>query len=136
MASSSTQVLAKALKLSAVLVVAVAALCSLVGYLIVGIDGVLTALLGAAIALVFTSMTLLSVLFGARLPLGGFYGLVLGGWLLKVVLFAVLLAALQRMEFIHGLTLFFAIVISVLGSLGIDSWVVLRSRIPTIDSRD
>ncbi len=136
MASSSTQVLAKALKLSAVLVVAVAALCSLVGYLIVGIDGVLTALLGAAIALVFTSMTLLSVLFGARLPLGGFYGLVLGGWLLKVVLFAVLLAALQRMEFIHGPTLFFAIVLSVLGSLGIDSWVVLRSRIPTIDSRD
>lgn len=136
MASSSTQVLAKALKLSAVLVVSVAALCSLVGYLIVGIDGVLTALLGAAIALVFTSMTLLSVLFGARLPLGGFYGLVLGGWLLKVVLFAVLLAALQRMEFIHGPTLFFAIVISVLGSLGIDSWVVLRSRIPTIDSRD
>ncbi len=136
MASSSTQVLAKALKLSAVLVVAVAALCSLVGYLIVGIDGVLTALLGAAIALVFTSMTLLSVLFGARLPLGGFYGLVLGGWLIKVVLFAVLLAALQRMEFIHGPTLFFAIVISVLGSLGIDSWVVLRSRIPTIDSRD
>ena len=136
MANSSTQVLAKALKLSAVLVVAVAALCSLVGYLIVGIDGVLTALLGAAIALVFTSMTLLSVLFGARLPLGGFYGLVLGGWLLKVVLFAVLLAALQRMEFIHGPTLFFAIVLSVLGSLGIDSWVVLRSRIPTIDSRD
>jgi len=135
-ANSSTQVLAKALKLSAVLVVAVAALCSLVGYLIVGIDGVLTALLGAAIALVFTSMTLLSVLFGARLPLGGFYGLVLGGWLLKVVLFAVLLAALQRMEFIHGPTLFFAIVLSVLGSLGIDSWVVLRSRIPTIDSRD
>ncbi|MEY4327642.1 MAG: hypothetical protein RIR71_312 [Actinomycetota bacterium] len=136
MASSSTQVLAKALKLSAVLVVAVAALCSLVGFLIVGIDGVLTALLGAAIALVFTSMTLLSVLFGARLPLGGFYGLVLGGWLLKVVLFAVLLAALQRMDFIHGPTLFFAIVLSVLGSLGIDSWVVLRSRIPTIDSRD
>lgn len=136
MASSSTQVLAKALKLSAVLVVAVAALCSLAGYLIVGIDGVLTALLGAAIALVFTSMTLLSVLFGARLPLGGFYGLVLGGWLLKVVLFAVLLAALQRMDFIHGPTLFFAIVLSVLGSLGIDSWVVLRSRIPTIDSRD
>jgi hypothetical protein len=135
-ASSSTQVLAKALKLSAVLVVAVAALCSLVGFLIVGIDGVLTALLGAAIALVFTSMTLLSVLFGARLPLGGFYGLVLGGWLLKVVLFAVLLAALQRMDFIHGPTLFFAIVLSVLGSLGIDSWVVLRSRIPTIDSRD
>lgn len=136
MASSSTQVLAKALKLSAVLVVAVAALCSLVGFLIVGIEGVLTALLGAAIALVFTSMTLLSVLFGARLPLGGFYGLVLGGWLLKVVLFAVLLAALQRMDFIHGPTLFFAIVLSVLGSLGIDSWVVLRSRIPTIDSRD
>ena len=55
MASSSTQVFAKALKLSALLVVAVAAICSLVGYLLVGTDGVLTALLGAAIALVFGS---------------------------------------------------------------------------------
>ncbi len=136
MASSSTQVFAKALKLSALLVVSVGVVCSVVGYFLVGTDGVLTALLGAAIALVFTSMTILSVLFGARLPLGGFYGLVLGGWLLKVVLFGVLLAGLQRMDFIHGPTLFFAIVLSVLGSLGIDSWVVLRSQIPTIDSRD
>lgn len=136
MASSSTQVFAKALKLSALLVVSVAAICSIIGFLAVGIDGLWTALIGAAIALVFTSLTVLSVLFGARLPLGGFYGLVLGGWLLKIVLFALLMAALQRMDFIHGPTLFFAIVLSVLGSLSIDSWVVLRSRIPTIDSRD
>ena len=136
MASSSTQVFARALKLSALLVVSVAVICSIIGFLVVGIDGLWTALIGAAIALVFTSLTVLSVLFGARLPLGGFYGLVLGGWLLKIVLFAVLMAALQRMDFIHGPTLFFALVLSVLGSLGIDSWVVLRSRIPTIDSRD
>ncbi len=136
MASSSTQVFAKALKLSALLVVSVAVICSIIGYLVVGVDGLWTALIGSAIALVFTSLTVLSVLFGARLPLGGFYGLVLGGWLLKIVLFAVLMAALQRMDFIHGPTLFFAIVLSVLGSLSIDSWVVLRSRIPTIDSRD
>lgn len=136
MASSSTQVFGKALKLSALLVVSVAVICSIIGFLVVGIDGLWTALIGSAIALVFTSLTVLSVLFGARLPLGGFYGLVLGGWLLKIVLFAVLMAALQRMDFIDGPTLFFAIVLSVLGSLGIDSWVVLRSRIPTIDSRD
>jgi hypothetical protein len=135
-ASSSTQVFAKALKLSALLVVSVAVISSIIGYLVVGVDGLWTALIGSAIALVFTSLTVLSVLFGARLPLGGFYGLVLGGWLLKIVLFAVLMAALQRMDFIHGPTLFFAIVLSVLGSLSIDSWVVLRSRIPTIDSRD
>jgi len=135
-ASSSTQVFAKALKLSALLVISVAVICSIIGFLVVGVDGLWTALIGSVIALVFTSLTVLSVLFGARLPLGGFYGLVLGGWLLKIVLFAVLLAALQRMDFIHGPTLFFAIVLSVLGSLGIDSWVVLRSRIPTIDSRD
>jgi hypothetical protein len=135
-ASSSTQVFAKALKLSALLVVSVAVICSIIGYLVVGVDGLWTALIGSAIALVFTSLTVLSVLFGARLQLGGFYGLVLGGWLLKIVLFAVLMAALQRMDFIHGPTLFFAIVLSVLGSLSIDSWVVLRSRIPTIDSRD
>ena len=136
MASSSTQVFARALKLSALLVVSVAVICSLIGFLIVGIDGLWTALIGAAIALVFTSLTILSVLFGARLPLGGFYGLVLGGWLVKIVLFAILLGTLQRMDFIHGPTLFVAIVLGVLGSLGIDSWVVLRSRIPTVESRD
>ena len=136
MATSSTQVFAKALKFSALLVVSVAVICSIIGYLVVGIDGLWTALIGSVIALVFTSLTVLSVLFGARLPLGGFYGLVLGGWLIKIVLFALLMAALQRMDFIHGPTLFFAIVLSVLGSLSIDSWVVLRSRIPTIDSRD
>lgn len=136
MATSSSQVYIQALKLSAVLVLSVAVVCSLIGYLVVGRDGVLTALIGAVIALVFTSLTILSVFFGAKLPLGGFYGLVLGGWLVKVVLFAVLMAGLQRMEFLHGPTLFFAIVLSVLGSLGIDSWVVLRSRIPTVESRD
>jgi hypothetical protein len=111
-ASSSTQVFSKALKLSALLVVSVAVIGSLIGFLVVGVDGLWTALIGSAIALVFTSLTVLSVLFGARLPLGGFYGLVLGGWLLKIVLFAVLMAALQRMDFIHGPTLFFAIVLS------------------------
>lgn len=132
MASSSQQVLAKALKLSALLVFAVAAIGSGLGLVFAGSAGFFSGLVGSLIALAFTSLTILSVLIGSKLPLGGFYGLVLGGWLVKIILFAIAMGALQRAEFVHGPTLFFVIVASVLGGLGIDSWVVLRSRIPTI----
>lgn len=132
MASSSNQVLAKALRLSSLLVLSVAIIGGGMGLAFAGSNGMVSGLLGAAIALAFTSLTLLSVLFGARLPLGGFYGLVLGGWLIKIVLFAIAMAGLQRAEFVHGPTMFFVIVASVLGGLAIDSWVVLKSRIPTV----
>lgn len=132
MASSSSQVLGKALRFSSLLVLSVAVLGGISGFVFAGANGFVTALIGSSIALVFTSLTVLSVLFGAKLPLGGFYGLVLGGWLIKIILFAIGLGALQRVDFVHGPTLFFTIVVSVLGGLGIDSWVVLRSRIPTI----
>jgi hypothetical protein len=131
-ASSSREVFAKALKLSSLLVLGIAVLGSGLGYLFAATDGLFSGLIGSLIALAFTSMTILSVLFGSKLPLGGFYGLVLGGWLVKIILFAIAMGALQKADFVHGPTLFFVIVASVLGGLGIDSWVVLRSRVPTV----
>lgn len=132
MVSSASQVFLRALKYSAILVSVVLLVGSSAGLLLAGAEGFITAVVGSLIAFAFSALTLLSVWLGGKLPLGGFYGLVLGGWLAKILLFAIGLGALQRAEFVHGPTLFFAIVASVLGSLGIDSWVVLRSRIPTV----
>ncbi|MFM1950431.1 MAG: hypothetical protein RL418_118 [Actinomycetota bacterium] len=132
MANSSQALFAKALKLSILLVAAIVVIGSGLGWVFAGTDGFFSALLGGLIALVFTTLTILSVALGAKLPLGAFYGLVLGGWLIKIVLFAIAMGALQNADFVHGPTLFFAIVVSVLGGLGIDSWVVLRSRVSTI----
>ena len=85
-------------------------------------------------ALAFTALTALSVQFGAKLPLGGFFGLVMGGWLLKLVAFIAAIAVLKSAGWVNGPILFFAIVASVLGNLAIDAIVVFKSKIPTYQS--
>ena len=131
--NSAEQLFSRAVKLGALLALAIAGLGSLVSIFTVGMPGVYAALVGALISTTFSLMTILSVWLGSRLPLNGFYALVLGGWLLKVVLFGIVLAVLQGADNFSGPVFFFAIVAGVLGGLGIDSWLVLKSRIPTIN---
>jgi hypothetical protein len=121
------------LKQGTLLSAAIAAFGSAIGFLVAGDAGVNSALIGAAIALAFNALTALSIWAGSKLALGGFYALVLGGWLLKIVVFMILLATLKGATFIHGPTLFFTIVACVLGGLTIDSLAILRARIPAVD---
>lgn len=130
MLDSTASLYKRALGMSAILVVLIAGLGSGIGFLVAGVPGVASALIGSLVALGFSALTILSIWFGAKLPLAGFYGLVLGGWLIKVLLFAIVLAILQDADFISGPVFFFAVVASVLGGLGIDSWVVLKGRLP------
>jgi hypothetical protein len=134
MADSTASLFKKAMNLTGVLVLAIGLIGSAIGYLVAGTAGVMSALIGAFVAVAFSTPTILSIWFGAKLPLAGFYGLVLGGWLVKILLFAFALAALQDADFISGPVFFFAVVAAVLGGLAIDSWVVLKGRIP-IDSK-
>jgi len=124
----------KALRLSAILALAIALVGTVAGYFAAAEAGIFAALTGAAVSVVFGSMTTLSIWLGGKLPLNGFYGLVLGGWLLKIVLFAVLLFVLQGATNFSGPVFFFAVVASVLGNLAIDSWLVLTGKIPTINN--
>lgn len=132
--TSSRELFKKAIQLGGLLALLIAAIGSLVSIFTVGLPGVYASLAGAAISSAFSIMTIASVVVGARLPLNGFYALVLGGWLLKVVLFGVVLAVLQGAQNFSGPVFFFAIVAGVLGGLAIDSWLVLKSRIPTVES--
>jgi 4-amino-4-deoxy-L-arabinose transferase-like glycosyltransferase len=54
---------------------------------------------------------------------------VLGGWILKMVLFIAIVAALRGANFIDGPVFFFTLVASILGTLVIDSLIVMKSRI-------
>jgi hypothetical protein len=72
------------------------------------------------------------VLFGSKLSLGGFYAVVLGGWLLKMVLFMFGVALLSRIEGLNGVALFVTLVASILGSLAVDGYVVTTSKIPVV----
>ena len=134
MQRNSADLFAAAIKLSILLAVLIAAAGSLVGFLIYGLPGVFSALIAAAVSASFGVLTILSIRFGSKLPLNGFYALVLGGWLLKLLLFAVLLGSLQGADFISGPMFFFAIVTSVLGGLSIDSYLVLSSKLPAVEN--
>jgi len=120
----------KVLGWGALLIAGIAVVASILGWALAGINGLISALIGAAIAFAFVSLTALSVWLGGRLNLGGFYGVVLGGWILKVLIFLIIVGVLRHAEFINGPTLFFTLVASILGSLGIDSWVFLKARLP------
>ena len=120
------------LLLGSILISAIALVGSIIGFLGFGGRGVLSALIGAAMATVFVSLTATSVWFGSRLSLAGFFAIVLGGWILKLVLFIILVVLLRNSDFIVGGVIFFTLVSAVLGSLAVDAWVFTRSRIPLI----
>jgi hypothetical protein len=127
--ASTTEVFSAVLKQGLLLVLAIAVIGGGVGLLVAGVNGLLSGLIGAALALLFSTMTALSVKFGGKLSLGGFFGVVLGGWIFKMVLFIAIVAALRGANFIDGPVFFFTLVASILGTLVIDSLIVMKSRI-------
>jgi len=86
-------------------------------------------------AFVFLAITATSILLanrfaGSDLFVGLFFGIVLGGWLLKFVLFIVLAVVLRDQPWITPTVLFLSLVVGVIGSLAVDVIVVFRSRVP------
>jgi len=128
--TGSAELFKKVLTFGGALIGAIALIAGVIGYLVAGTNGLVSALIGAAIAFAFVSLTAVSIWFGGKLNLGAFYGIVLGGWILKMVVFLAVVAVLRHATFINGPTLFFTLVASIIGSLGIDSWVFLKARLP------
>jgi hypothetical protein len=133
-ASSINEVFSAVLKQGAILVSAIALLGGGLGLVFAGVAGLVSGLIGAALALLFSGLTAASVYFGGKLSLGGFFGVVLGGWIVKLIGFVVLIALLKGAAFIAGPVLFFTLVASILGTLVIDSRIVLKSRITVGDN--
>ncbi|WP_353809358.1 hypothetical protein [Agromyces sp. SYSU T00194] len=132
---TSGPVLRQALRWGGLAALAIAVVGGLVGWLVAGTVGLTSALLGTAIAIVFMGITAASILLANRfaasdLFVGAFFGIVLGGWLLKFVLFIVLVVLLQGASWIEPTVLFLSIVAGVIASLVVDVVVVLRSRVP------
>jgi hypothetical protein len=132
--STADQLFKRALWQGSLLTFLIAAVGSGLAFFTVGEVGVLSALIGASLALVFTSLTLVSLIIGRKLSIAGFFGVVMGGWLVKLLGFAFLVASLRGAEFINGPVLFFTLVAAILGSLVIDSLAVLTARIPVVES--
>ncbi|WP_426515887.1 hypothetical protein ACPPVQ_14895 [Diaminobutyricibacter sp. McL0618] len=132
---SSEPVLRNVLKWGGFLAIGIAIVGAVVGYLFAGWIGVTSALIGTAMAVVFLGITAASILlanrfFGSDIYVPVFFGIVLGGWLLKFVLFIILAFALKGQPWINPAVMFLTLIAGVLGSLVVDVLVVFRSRMP------
>lgn len=131
---SSAPIFRRILVWGALLAVAIAVVGSIAGGLLAGPEGVTSALIGAVASFVFTGLTAASILLAQRVTHGdllnpAYLGIVMGGWLVKLVLFVVFVIALGGADWVDRLTLFLTIVVSVVGGLVIDLVVIARSRL-------
>lgn len=136
-APASTHVFTSILRYTAVLTAMVAVGAAGIGALVAGERGALSGLIGAAITLVFLGITAASILLanrfaGSEVYLGAFFAIVLGGWLLKFLVFLVLIFLIKDQPFLHPTVLFVTVVVAVIGSLVVDVVVVARSRMPYV----
>ena len=130
-------ILARALVYGGILTVAIAVVGSIVGYLVAGGPGLVSALIGAGLTALFMGFTALSIVLAARVTKGEasstlFFGIVLGVWLLKFVVFIVILVLLRNQPFIEPLILFFSILVAVIGSLVVDVVAYIGARVPYV----
>ena len=134
---SSTPILRTVLVWSATVTAILAVVGAVVGFLVAGTDGLWSALAGVLIAALFLAITAASILianrwFGDALYVPIFFGIVLGGWILKFVVFLIALFVLRDQPWIVGPVFFVALVASVLASLAIDVVALLRMRVPHV----
>lgn len=136
----SQPVFVKALKWSIVATVLMMIVFGLIGWLVSDERGLIGGILGSAGSGVFFALTLGSIAFanrfvGSDLYVPMFFGIVVGGWLLKFVLFIVAALLLKTQPWLDPKVLFIAVIVGVLVSLAIDAFVVLKSRIPLVSGR-
>ncbi len=135
--SSAAPVLRLSLVYGASLFAAIAVVGSVVGALVSELPGLLSALIGAGMGFVFLAVTAVSILLADRITKGDllspvFFALVLGAWLLKFVVFLVLVFTLREASFVDPVVLFVTLVIAVLGGLVTDLVAVSRGRVPYV----
>jgi hypothetical protein len=134
---SAIPIMKRILAYGGVLAAVIAVVGSVVGYLVAGGRGVVSALIGTAIALVFLGITTASVMIATRVSKGDllnvtFFGIVMGAWLLKFVLFLVVVFLLRGQPWIQPIVLFLSLIVAVLGTLVVDVVVIARSRQPYV----
>lgn len=133
----TASVLGRALVYGVILTIGIAVVGSAIGYFVAGVPGLLSALIGAGLTALFMGFTALSIVIAARVTKDEpsstlFFGIVLGMWLLKFVVFIVILVLLRDQPFLQPLVMFFSILAAVIGSLVVDVVAFLRSRVPYV----
>jgi hypothetical protein len=140
--TSAVQLAAKALRtallLGGIVTLGIASVGGAIGFSLVGPMGIWSALVGSAIAFVFMGITAGSILIGQKasggsIASGLFFGIVLGSWLLKFVLFLVVAFAIRNSDSLDSVIAFSCVIAAVLGALVSDVVAISRARVPIVD---
>lgn len=95
--------------------------------------GMWGALLGWAVALIFSGTTV-AVMYGTAKVEGNTMAIaILGSWLVKMIVVVVIFMVLRDKDFYHLPTFVTVLLVGAIGSIIIDLWTVLRSRVPYVD---
>lgn len=134
---SSTPILRRTLIWSAVATGVLAVIAGGVGYLVAQSSGLVSGLLGVLIAALFLAITGISILvanrwYGEPLYVQLFFAIVLGGWLVKLGVFFLVMVLVSGQPWIHPTVFLLSIVAGVLMSLVIDVVVLMRMRLPVV----
>ncbi|MDQ1546570.1 MAG: hypothetical protein QOH69_1474 [Actinomycetota bacterium] len=135
---NNTTILTRALRYGTILTIGIVIVGGIIGYLVAGVPGLVSALLGAGVTAVFMGLTAASFVVAsrvARLPEGiaVYYGIVLGTFILKFVIFLVLIISLRAATWLNPTIFGFTIIAAVLGTLIVDALALQRGRVPYTD---
>ncbi len=134
---SSTPILRTTLIWSAVVTAVLAIAGAVIGYLIAQTDGLWSVLSAVVLAAVFLALTGLSILianrwYGDDLWVPIFFGIVMGGWVIKFLVFLIALFVLRGQPWLEPGLFLVALIVSIIASLTIDVIVMLRLRVPHV----
>ncbi|KDA04826.1 hypothetical protein DC31_04700 [Microbacterium sp. CH12i] len=132
---TSTPMLRKTLTWTALAAVALVVLSAGIGFLVAGTNGLWSGLVGVGLAVIFLALTPLSMLianrwFGTEMFVPLFFGIVMGGWLLKFVLFFVAMVILREQAWVVPTVTFLSLVAGIAVSLAIDAVAFTKIRMP------
>jgi uncharacterized membrane protein YhdT len=132
---SSNPILRSVLLYGGAVAVVLAIVAGGVGFAVDGQRGLVSGLLGILIAAFFLGLTAGSILFANRfresdvyIPL--FFGVVMGGWIVKFILFFVIALILRDQEWVAPTILFVSLIVGTLATLVVDVIVIAKSRMP------
>jgi hypothetical protein len=137
----SAPVVTRALVFGAIVTVGVAVVGSIVGFLIAGLPGLVSALIGAGLTALFMGFTALSILIAGLVTKSKpssmvYFSIVLGMWLVKFGVFIAILVLVRGQPWMNSYVFFFSVIVAVIGSLIADAIALKGARIPYVGDVD
>ena len=137
-APTDNPILTTSLRWGGIFALIVAVLSAGIGVLVAGMPGLWAALVATGLAVVFLGLTAASMILASRLTPGDpgspvYFGVVLGVFTFKLVVFFVLAIWLRTQTWLDPYVFFGTVVVIVLGSLVIDALAFQRSRVPYVN---